>query len=183
MKNEQLRKHLVFEERHLERLAAYQQSLGACGDHVFFDDRIEIMRYPANFKVGSNAVLKEGCKICPCNEQATISIGENTTIGYYTMLFASESIQIGANCLIAPFAYLVDSDHGIAKDQLINQQPNITAPIIIEDDVWIGTNAKILKGVHIGKGAVIAAGALVKDDVAPYTIVGGLPAKKIGERT
>ena len=76
----------------------------------------------------------------------------------------------------------MDSDHNIAKDQLINQQGNATESIIIGDDVWIGTGAKILKGVNIGKGAVIAAGALVKDNVEAYTIVGGIPAKKISER-
>lgn len=183
MKNEQLRKHLIFEERHLERLEAFKKSLKACGDQVFFDDNVQIMRYPQNFEVGGNVVIKEGAKICPCNENAFISIGENTTVGYHTMIFASEKIVIGKNCLIAPFAYFVDSDHGIAKDQLINQQANITAAIVIEDDVWIGTGARILKGVHIGTGAVVAAGALVKEDVAPYTIVGGLPAKKIGERS
>ena len=48
--------------------------------------------------------------------------------------------------------------------------------------MWIGTGAKILKGVHIGQGAVIASGALVKEDVAPYAIMGGIPAKKISER-
>ncbi|NET30847.1 MAG: hypothetical protein F6K19_02435, partial [Cyanothece sp. SIO1E1] len=66
--------------------------------------------------------------------------------------------------------------------QLINKQPNQTAAIEIGDDVWIGTGAKILKGVRIGIGAVIAAGALVKDDVEAYAIVGGIPAKKISER-
>ena len=127
-------------------------------------------------------VLKSGARLCACNEGATIRIGENTTVGYHTYLFASEGISIGDNCLIAPFVYLVDSDHSIARDQLINRQANQTAPISIGNDVWIGTGAKILKGVTIGEGAVIAAGALVKDDVAPYTIVGGIPAKKISER-
>lgn len=127
-------------------------------------------------------VIKSGARLCACNAQAQISIGENTTVGYHTYMFASEKITIGGNCLIAPFVYLVDSDHSIAKDQLINQQTNQTAAIEIGNDVWIGTGAKILKGVRVGDGAVIAAGALVKDDVAPYAIVGGIPAKKISER-
>ena len=57
------------------------------------------------------------------------------------------------------------------------------APIIVEDYVWIGINATILQGVIIGKGAVVAAGAVVTKDVEPYTIVGGVPARKIGDRT
>ncbi|HLU90186.1 MAG TPA: DapH/DapD/GlmU-related protein, partial [Cyclobacteriaceae bacterium] len=53
------------------------------------------------------------------------------------------------------------------------------SPIIIEDDVWITMNCMIMKGVKIGKGAVIAAGAVVTRDVEPYTVVGGVPAKLI----
>ena len=127
-------------------------------------------------------VLKSGAKLCPCNPQASIHIGDNTTVGYHTFMFASNKIEIGHDCLIAPFVYLVDSDHNIDRSSLINQQGNSTAPIKIGNDVWIGTGAKILKGVSIADGAIIAAGAIVKDDVEAYSIVGGIPAKKISER-
>ena len=140
------------------------------------------MRYPQNISLGDHMVIKSGARICACNEKATVSIGKNTTFGYHTFLFASERIEIGDDCLIAPFVYIVDSDHNIEKNKKINTQPNSTAPIKIGNDVWIGTGAKILKGVTIGNGAVIASGALVKDDVNPYEIVGGIPAKKISER-
>lgn len=63
----------------------------------------------------------------------------------------------------------------------LNKYENIPK-VIIEDDVWIGCNAVIKQGVHIGKGAVIAAGAVVVKDVSPYTIVGGVPAKVIKQR-
>lgn len=159
-----------------------KQKLGACGKGVFFEPGVSLMRFPENIFLGSQMVLKTGARLCACNEQAIIRIGENTTVGYHTYLFASAGISIGDNCLIAPFVYLVDSDHSIDRQELINRQPNQTAPISVGNDVWIGTGAKILKGVTIGDGAVIAAGALVKDDVAPYTIVGGIPAKKISER-
>lgn len=129
-----------------------------------------------------DVIVKEGVKVCSCNTQAKITIGKNTTVGYHTFIFSSKQVTIGENCLIAPFVYIVDSDHGIDKAMLINNQPNQTAPIVIKDDVWIGTGAKILKGVTIGQGAVVASGALVKSDVEPYSIVGGVPAKVIGER-
>ena len=140
------------------------------------------MRYPQNISIGEAVIIKEGAKICSCNPNAIVSIGTNTTIGYHTYIFASEQIEVGEDCLIAPFVYLVDSDHGIDQDKPINQQPNITAPITIGNDVWISTGSKILKGVTIGDGAVIAAGSVVTDDVAPYSIVGGIPAKAIGQR-
>lgn len=178
----QLRKHLKRTWSVRWRYWQNKQKIGKCGDNIFFEKNVALMRYPKNIFIDANVVVKEGAKICPCNPQATISIGENTTVGYHTFMFASEKIEIGNNCLIAPFVYLVDSDHSIDKSKRINQQPNQTAPITIEDDVWIGTGAKILKGVTIGRGAIIAAGAIVKDNVAPYSIMGGIPAKKISER-
>lgn len=182
MKNSQLRKHLKRTIPVKWRSFRNKSRIGHLGQDVFFEKGVELMRYPKNISLGDGMVLKKGARLCPCNETATISIGNFTTVGYHTYMFASEKIQIGNNCLIAPFVYIVDSDHSIDKEKNINQQPNITAPVIIGNDVWIGTNAKILKGVTVGDGAVIAAGALVKDDVAPYTIVGGIPAKKISER-
>ncbi|MBP7556167.1 MAG: acyltransferase [Chitinophagaceae bacterium] len=109
-------------------------------------------------------------------------MGKRTTIGYHTFIFASEAIVIGDDCLIAPFVYIVDSNHGIDRSLKINQQPNETAPVKIGNDVWIASNVTILKGVTIGDGAVIAANSVVNKNVLPYEIVGGSPAKKIGER-
>ena len=140
------------------------------------------MRYPRNIQIDDDVVLKEGARICACNDKATITIGKNTTVGYHAFMFASEKIVIGDDCMIGPFSYIVDSDHGKKRQQTMNRQPNETAAIIINNDVWIGTGVKILKGVTIGEGAVVAAGAVVKDDVPPYKIVGGIPAKVISER-
>lgn len=182
MKNSQLRKHLKRTIPVKWRSFRNKAKIGHLGQDVYFESDVALMRYPKNISLGNSMVLKKGARICPCNEKATISIGDNTTVGYHTYMFASEKIEIGDNCLIAPFVYIVDSDHSIEKSLPINQQPNLTAPILIGNDVWIGTSAKILKGVTIGNGAVIAAGALVKDDVEPYSIVGGIPAKKISER-
>ena len=134
------------------------------------------MRYPENIFIGNNVVIKEGAKICTCNENAKIHIGDNTTIGYHTFIFASDSITIGNDCLVAPFVYIVDSDHSIEKNALINEQPNINRPINIKADVWLATGAKILKGVTIEQGGVVAAGAVLSSDVAPYQIFAGIPA-------
>ncbi len=183
MKNSQLRKHLKRTWSVRYRSMKNKAKLGELGSDVFFEKDVQLMRYPKNIFLGSGLVVKSGARICPCNKQATIKIGDNTTVGYHTFLFASASIEIGANCLIAPFVYIVDSDHGIEKSTLINQQPNITAKITIGNDVWLGTGCKILKGVTIGDGAVIAAGALVKSDVPAYAIYGGIPAKEISQRS
>lgn len=182
MANAQLSKHLKQTIFTRWRYWKQKNRLGHCGKGIFFEKEVHLMRYPKNISLGDNMVLKSGARICACNEQAIISIGARTTFGYHSFIFASAKVEIGSDCLIAPFVYIVDSDHTIDKDKKINQQPNQSAPIYIGNDVWIGTGAKILKGVHIGDGAVVAAGALVKENVAPYSIVGGIPAKKISER-
>ena len=126
MANQQLRKHIKPSLADKYRIWKIRQQLSACGSGVYFEKNTAFMRYPHLISIGDNVIVKEGAKICPCNEHASVSIGHNTTIGYHTFIFASASISIGNDCQIAPFAYLVDSDHGIAKNQLMNQQPNLT---------------------------------------------------------
>lgn len=98
-------------------------------------------------------------------------INRNVTIA------SMKSISIGENVTIGPNVCVYDHDHNISN---IDEEPFISAPIIIEYGAWIGANSTILKGVTIGKGAVVAAGAVVNKNVLPYTIVGGVPSKKIG---
>jgi len=113
-----------------------------------------------------------------------INIGKNSYIGKNTRLIAygssikiSENVLIAANCTLITRSHVYDS-----LDIPIKNQGYINSPIIIEDDVWIGTNSIILKGVKIGKGAIIAANSVVNKDIEPYTIVGGSPAKFIKSR-
>lgn len=141
-----------------------------------------LLRYPRNIHLGPDVVVKTGAHICPCRAEAHIRIGARTTIGFYTFLYASNAIEIGADCMIAPFVYIVDSDHGIRAGIPMNRQPNSARPIRIGNDVWIGAHTIVLAGVTIGDGAVIAAGAVVREDVAPDTIVGGVPARILGKR-
>lgn len=180
--NKQLREHLIPTIGSRIRYIRNKLKLGNCGKNVYFEYNVSIFRYPSNVYISDGVVLKEGARICSCNKTSVIKIGSNTTIGYHTFIFSSENITIGNNCLIAPFVYIVDSDHGILKSENINQQPNLTSPIVIGDDVWIGSGSKILKGVTINNGAVVAAGSVVNQDVPEYSIFGGIPAKEIGKR-
>lgn len=182
MKNNQLRKHLRITWKHKLRRFRTRGKLAYLGKDVFIDKNVELQRYPKNISIKEQVVLKEGVRICSCNESAQIAIGKNTTVGFHTFIFSSSGVSIGDNCLIAPFVYIVDSDHEIRKGTLINEQPNSSAPVSIGNDVWIGTGAKILKGVRIADGAVIAAGAVVTGDIQADEIFGGIPAKKISER-
>lgn len=178
----QLRKHLKYTLKDNFRAFLLKNKLGKLGKNVYIDKNVELMRFPKNIFIDDNVVIKEGARICACNEKAKIHIGKNTTIGYHNFIFASENIIIGDDCLIAPFVYIVDSNHQIKKNVLINQQENITGTIKIGNDVWIASNVTILKDVNIGNGVVIAANSVVNCDIPDYEIWGGTPAKKIGER-
>lgn len=101
----------------------------------------------------------------------------NTFTAGKNMIISKEHISIGKDCAIAWGVTICD--HDFHKLYINGKQRVETSPIIIEDNVWIGMNATILKGVTIGKGAVIAAHSVVTRDVAPETLVGGNPAKKI----
>lgn len=97
---------------------------------------------------------------------------------------AAAGIRIGRNVMIAPNCCLVAFDHGTALNGVpMVQQPLVEAPIVIEDDVWIGANCTITAGVTIRSGAIVAANSVVTRDVGPHEIVGGTPAKFIKHRS
>jgi acetyltransferase-like isoleucine patch superfamily enzyme len=180
--NEQLRKHCQLSL--LQRLyAAWQGIRGVkVGKNVFIDNDVKLLRYPKQISLDDDVILKQGCQLCPCRMDSAIAIGARTTVGFYTLIYATSEIQIGQDCMIAPFVYIVDSDHGTLRGELMNLQPNQSEAIHIGNDVWIGAHSVILKGVQIHDGAVVAAGAVVREHVPAYSIVGGVPAKVIGER-
>jgi len=181
--NAQLRRHLP-KPLFLNSLRLLWQRFRGVdvGDGVFLFPGVELLRYPTKIHISSGAIVKTGAHLCACNDKSSIEIGERTSIGFHSFVYASSRISIGADSMIAPFVYIVDSDHGILKGIPMNQQANVAKPITIGRDVWIGAHSVILSGVNIGDGAVVAAGAVVRDDVLPNTIVGGIPAKVIGER-
>ncbi len=91
-------------------------------------------------------------------------------------------IRIGKYSNIASGCRFIDHDHGIQAGSKIGPQPSVKAKIELGEDVWLGCNVIVLKGVRIGDGAVVAAGAVVTKNIPTNEIWGGVPAKKIGER-
>lgn len=118
----------------------------------------------------------------------TIEIGNDVYIGPGATITSSESsIIFGNKILLGPNVTIIGGDHntsviGKFMYDVKEKLPENDLPIIIEDDVWIGTGAIILKGVTIGTGSIVAAGAIVTKNVPSYCIVGGVPAKVIKER-
>lgn len=112
-----------------------------------------------------------------------LSIGNNVTINRNVFITARDDIYIGNNVLIGQNTIINSGNHEFVNPKiLINKQGHSSEKIIIGSDVWIGANCSILKGVKIGNGAVVGAGSVVTKNIEPYTVVGGVPAKKIKHR-
>lgn len=117
-----------------------------------------------------------------------IALGDDVYIGPRAMFISSDStITIGNKVMFGPGVTISTGDHNISrpgifiKDNLV-KNPENDLPVVIEDDVWIGSNVIILKGITIGRGSVVAAGSLVTRNVPPYCIFAGLPAKMMKHR-
>jgi acetyltransferase-like isoleucine patch superfamily enzyme len=141
--------------------------------------------------IGANSVI--AAELLVFADRGQISVGEDVFIGPATRVWSGLQITIGNRVLISHGVSILDSafhDLSASKrhvqfQQIFKAKRNAVGdidckPVVIEDDVWIGFHAAILKGVRIGRGAVIAAGAIVTKDVAPFTVVGGAIAEVIG---
>jgi acetyltransferase-like isoleucine patch superfamily enzyme len=112
-----------------------------------------------------------------------LSIGSGFSINTGALIDGRGGILIHDNVMVGPNVVIVSSTHDFQQTETpMNKKDHILAPVEICDDVWIGANAVIMGGIKINRGAVIGAGAVVTHDVPEYKIVGGVPAKVIGER-
>lgn len=130
----------------------------------------------AGMKIGKKSYIHNNARFfCPVG----IRIGDGTIIGEKAFLDGRESLRIGDHVDIASEVMIYNSEHDINSE---NFAP-ISAPVEIGDYCFIGPRVIILPGVNIGKGAIVAAGAVVTKDVPEFAIVGGVPAQIIGERS
>lgn len=172
----------------------------SCKNDVVFGDGskflisanvINISRNRGCIKIGRNTLIRG--ELLTFRHSGEIIIGDYCYIGEMTRIWSASKIIIGDRVLIAhnvnihdnnahpidaklrheQFKHIISSGHP-KEDFTLNEKP-----IIIEDDVWIGFNSTILKGVIIGKGAIVAACSVVNKDVEPYTVVAGNPAMEI----
>ncbi len=128
------------------------------------------MRIGNDVRISSHVVPVE----LAAGEGAELIIGNGVHINYGVSIGASRSVQIGNRVRLGPYCRIVDTDfHNVYN----RAAPGTTKPVVIEDDAWVGMNAVILQGVHIGKAAVIGTGAVVTKDVPAFAVVGGVPAK------
>lgn len=126
---------------------------------------------------GDNIYIGPGVEV---REWNNLIIGSNVSLHKDCYLDAKGGIQIGDNVSIAHQSSIVSFEHTWLNNSLpIKDNPLRTAPIIISNDVWIGCGVRILSGVYVGHRSIIAAGAVVRDNVKTGSLVAGVPAKLI----
>ena len=138
-------------------------------------------------KCGKKVTVPSGCSFSGIRN---VEVGNNVAFGIgFRTLTARAKLIIGDDVMFGPNVVIVTGDHRIdipgrtmisVRDD--EKLPENDSDVVIENDVWIGANATILKGVTIHSGSVVSAGAVVTKDVPPFTIVGGVPAKVIKKR-
>lgn len=136
--------------------------------------------------VGDDVIVDGKCSITFAvrfTAHPTLSIGDQTGIGHNCSFTIARQITIGKNCRIASDVFMFDSSghpsNPEARRAGLTPTEEDIHPITIGDNVWIGRRAIICPGVTVGEGSIVSAGAVVMNDVPPYTVVAGNPARKI----
>ena len=126
-------------------------------------------------EIGDGAVLDA--------QAGRISIGARSAIGPFVVVYGQGTVSVGADVAIAAHSTIVAVNHGFeGRDVPIRRQSGRAAGIRIEDDVWVASNCVVLDDVTVGRGSVVAAGAVVTRSVEPYGVVAGVPAKLLRHR-
>jgi len=192
----------------LLRSIFWPKLFGSCGKKVAFGANITL-RHPHRIHLKNRIVLSEGCvldargitnktieiandsilsnHVVIKSKNGIIEIGPNCSFGAYTVINSTNDcpIQLTSNIMTGPHCYIAagasykldDLDTPIWKQGI---KPD--TGVFVGDDVWLGANVSIIGGVEVGKGSVLAAGAVVTKEVEAYSIMGGVPAKLLKKR-
>lgn len=138
-------------------------------------------RLEPGISIGDRCTIQDGALLNA--SEGFVHVGERSWIGPFCVVYGNGGVRIGRDVMIAAHSCITSVGH--RHDELerpMMAQGIDVRPVTIADDVWIGMNCTILPGVSIGRGAIVAAGAVVRRDVAPYSIVAGVPAREVGRR-
>ncbi len=155
-----------------------------CGAYI--DEGTYLHACPNGIDIGRRTIVMHGSVLHVYNFRSMphsgIWIGENSLIGEYNVIRGQGGVRVGDRVYTSPMVQLIAVNHVFDDRNRPFTEQGITAQgITVEDDVWIGSGAIVTDGVRIGKGSVVAAGSVVTRDVAPHTLVGGVPARVIRE--
>lgn len=186
------------------RKTLYPALLGACGSGVIFGQNV-VLRHPHKIRIGSNVVIDDNCLIDAkgtSNSGITIDdgvfVGRNTilsckngnihlengaNIGFNCEVFSASDVRIGRDTLLAAYCYVIGGDHETSdRSAPVAEQSRRSRGISIGAGAWVGAGAKILDGVSIGDRAVIGSAAVVRDSVPAGALAVGIPARIIREQ-
>jgi len=154
------------------------------GHGVYLDQGTYLHACPNGIEIEAGSIVMHGAVLHVYNfrglPHSGIKIGRDSLIGEYTVIRGQGGVRIGNRVYTSPFTQIIAVNHVFDDPNRPFVEQGITAKgILIEDDVWIGASAIITDGVRVGKGAIIAAGAVVTADVPPHTVVAGVPARII----
>ncbi|GMV49223.1 PAS domain-containing protein [Nitrospirales bacterium NOB] len=152
---------------------------------IVIADHVRIHQAPRGGKIAlGEGVYVDGHTILETGLGGSITVGASTSIGINCELSAYVGhIRIGAHVMMGSCCRMFPHNHGTASDHLIQQQPlSSKGNIVVEDDVWLGSGAILLSGVHVGKGAIVGAGSVVTKPVPPNAIAVGNPARIVKYR-
>lgn len=159
--------HLRNAEHLGERVRVRGRPVVTGGGRLIVHDRVQIVSTIATTELVAG-------------RSGTLEIGSGTFVNYGVSISARLEVRLGRRCLIGTYCLLMDNDfHTLDPDRRLDTPAS--APIILEDNVWLGARAIVLRGTTIGEGSVVAAGSVVAGDVPPRSLVGGVPARIIRE--
>lgn len=188
----------------LLRARLYPLLLGACGRNVSFGVNVAL-RHPRKVRLGDDVAVDDGCvldakgtandgirigrrvflgrhTILACKD-GDIVLEDGVNVSYQCTIFSASSVRIGADALIAAYCYVVGGGHEFGRPDLaVVHQPRPSRGIEIGRGAWLGAGAIVLDGVRIGHDAVIGAHAVVTEDVPPFAVAVGVPARVVRDR-
>jgi acetyltransferase-like isoleucine patch superfamily enzyme len=152
---------------------------------VNFTGRIRIHGDPRRVSIGAGSWLHRGVTLWTHDYGAghgRIVIGRRVTLLTNVTLNSYDRIVIGDDTAFGDGCYVQDNDHGTTPGTPVMQQPQVSEPIVIGDDVWFGARCVVLKGVTVGDGAIVGAGSVVVKPLAAGVVAVGVPARAVKRR-
>ena len=161
--------------------------LKQCGNNVVFFQGVR-MKGGGKIAIGNDVIIRRNSTIAAQTQyfgqklSSSLIIEDGVDVGEDTFITASNRIVIGGTSLFGRMVTVTDNSHGATTIDDLSKAPHMRkviskGEVVIGENVWIGDKATILPGVHIGKGAVVGANAVVTKDVPPFSVVGGIPAR------
>ncbi len=186
------------------RQRLYPRLLGSCGRNVIFGQNV-VLRHPHKIHIGSNVVIDDNCLIDAKGESnhgiriddgvfigrnsilscknGDIELATGANLGFNCEIFSASRVRVGANVLMAAYAYIIGGDHDFSNAAAsVLEQARVSAGVDVGDGAWLGAGAKILDGVSIGPHAIIGAGAVVRSAIPARAIAVGVPARVVSTR-